>query len=61
MQQLQFISNFDQLNMFWAIISPILRSTNCVFKAGSVHYTTNCKHSLVFLRMGEIIGRNMLS
>jgi hypothetical protein len=21
-----------------------------------VHYTTNCKHSLVFLKMGEIIA-----
>ena len=27
----------------------------------SVHYTTSCKHSLVVLRMGEIIARNMLS
>ena len=27
----------------------------------SVCYTTSCKHSLVFLRMGEIIVRNMLS
>jgi len=27
----------------------------------SVHCTTSCKHSLVFLRMGEIIARNMLS
>ena len=29
--------------------------------SSSVHYTTSCKHSLVFLRMDEIIGRNMLS
>jgi len=29
--------------------------------ASSMHYTTSCKHSLVFLRMGEIIARNMLS
>jgi len=29
--------------------------------APSVHYTTSCKHSLVLLRMGEIIARNMLS
>jgi len=27
MQQEQFISSFNQLNMFRAIISPILRST----------------------------------
>jgi hypothetical protein len=24
-----------------------------------VHYTTNCKHSLVLLKMGEIIARNV--
>jgi len=29
--------------------------------ASSVLYTTSCKHSLVFLRMGESIARNMLS
>jgi len=28
--------------------------------ASSVHYTTSCKHSLVLLRVGEIIARNML-
>jgi len=27
----------------------------------AVHYTTSCKHSLVLLRMGEIIARIMLS
>ena len=26
--------------------------------ASSVHYTTSCKHSLVLLKMGEIIARN---
>jgi len=26
-----------------------------------VLYTTSCKHSLVLLRMGEIIARNMFS
>jgi len=29
--------------------------------ASPVHCTTSCKHSLVLLRMGEIIARNMLS
>ena len=29
--------------------------------ASSVLYTKSCKHSLVLLRMGEIIARNMLS
>jgi len=28
--------------------------------ASSVHYTTSCKHSLLLLRMGEIVVRNML-
>ena len=28
--------------------------------ASSVHYTTSCKHSVVLLKMGEIIARNML-
>jgi len=29
--------------------------------ASSVLYTTSCKHSLVLLRMGEIIARNILN
>ena len=33
----------------------------CLLAASSVHYTASCKHSLVLLRMGEIIARNMLS
>ena len=32
-----------------------LQATSCV------PYITNCKHSLVFLRMGEIFARNMLN
>jgi len=32
-----------------------------VWKTSSVLYTKSCKHSLVLLRMGEIIVRNMLS
>ena len=86
-----FIDNNNQLNMFRAIISPILRSTilclqlvvQCTDDAAccwpgwggsavpphpghqqaalSVHYTTSCKHSIVLLRMGEIIARNMLT
>ena len=58
-----FIDNYNQLSMFRAKISPILRSTRlCLQQAASpVHYTTSCKHSLVLLRMGEIVARNMLS
>jgi len=86
-----FIDNFNHLNMFRAIISPILRriklclqlvvwSTDDVaswwpgwgeasvpphpghqLTASSVLYTTSCKHSLLLLRMGEIIARNMVS
>jgi len=33
----------------------------CQQAASSVLYTTSCKHSLVLLRMGEIIARIMLS
>ena len=33
----------------------------CRPATSSVHYTTSCKHSLVLLRMGEIIARNRLS
>ena len=33
----------------------------CRPAASSVHYTTSCKHSLVLLRMGEIIARNILN
>ena len=29
--------------------------------ASSVLYTTSCKHSLLLLRMGEIIARSILS
>jgi len=54
--------------MFQAIITPILRRWNTFpphpdhrQTASPVFYTTSCKHSLVLLRMGEIIARNMLS
>ena len=30
-------------------------------KFDRMHYMTNCKHSLMLLRMGEIVARNMLS
>ena len=33
----------------------------CLQAASPVLYTTSCKHSLVVLRMGEIIARNMLN
>jgi len=70
-----FIDNYNHLSMFRAIISPTLRSTRLCLQLGTavpphpchqqaaspVHYTTSCKHSLVLLRMGEIIARNMLS
>jgi len=29
--------------------------------ASLVHYTASCKHSLVLLKMGETIARNLLS
>jgi len=33
----------------------------CLLAASPVHYATSCKHSLVLLKMDEIIARNMLS
>jgi len=33
----------------------------CLQASSSVHYTTNCKHSLALLSIGEIIARNTLS
>jgi len=44
--------------MFRAIILPHPGHQQ---EASSVHYNTSCKRSLVLLRMGEIIARNMLS
>ena len=44
------------------IISIICRLVTYHQPAASlVYYTTSCKHSLVLLRMGEIIARNMLN
>jgi len=49
-----FIDNYNKLNMFRAIISPILRSNRLFTACGImhrrscllVHYTTSCKYSL---------------
>ena len=38
-----------------------MHSRCCRPATSSVHCTTNCKRSLVLLKMGEIIARNMLS
>ena len=59
------IDNYNQLNMFRAIILPILKSTRLWYNAptmlpaGSIDGALY--HSLVLLRMGKIIARNMLS
>jgi len=45
-------------NQYWRFLK---HRRCCLQAAPPVHYTTSCKHSLVLLRMGEIIGRNMLS
>ena len=52
--------------LFILILLLLLQNTfaavqNCQQAAPPVHYTTSCKHSLVLLRMGVIIARNMLS
>jgi len=47
---------------FYRYSPPTWSDRDCVLQAASsVLYTTSCKHSLVLLRMGEIIARNMLS
>jgi len=38
-----------------SLICGIMHRRCCLQAASLVHYTTNCKHSLVLLRMGEII------
>jgi hypothetical protein len=72
MQQWRLVNNSNHLNMFRGMISLIFRSTRLFTTCGImqprccrpaiswVHYTTSCKHSLVILKMGEIIPRNML-
>jgi len=51
--------------MFRATISPILRSTRLWYQAPTVlrvgSTVGSLYHSLVLLRMGEIVARNMLS
>jgi len=66
-----FIDNYNHLNMFRAIISPILRSTSCgikhrrcwllVTKIKSRQHRRCFIPQAVLLRTGEIIPRNMLS
>ena len=59
--------NSSQLNMFREIILPIFRSTRlCVTAEGRQHRGVcitpqAVTHSLVLLKMGKIISRNMLS
>jgi len=45
------------LTFFGRQFRPSSGALDCVY---SLWYTTSCKHSLVLLRMGEIIARNML-
>jgi len=55
MQKERLINNSSQQNMFRAIILPIFRSTRlCVTACGVTH-------SLVLLKIGKVIARNMLS
>ena len=54
--------NSSQLNMFREIILPIFRSTRlCVTACGVCITPQAVTHSLVLLKMGKIISRNMLS
>ena len=45
----------------WAFTAEVETHPAYQPAASSVRYTTSCKHSLVFLMIGEIIARNMLS
>ena len=65
-----FLSDFIQIWIFCIDVREILKfqinilypiSIFCLLAASPVLYTTSCKHSLLLLRMGEIIARNMLS
>ena len=47
--------------MFRAIITPIFRSTRLCVTACGIMHPQAVTHSLVFLKMGVIIARNMLS
>ena len=76
MQQLRFIKNSNQLNMFRAMIPPIFRSTRLCYSlwynaptmlpaTGRQHrrciIPQAVTHSLVLLKMVGINARNMLS
>jgi hypothetical protein len=60
-----FIDNYNQFNMIREIISPILRNTRVLYSAPAMlpagSFVRALLHSLLFLRVGEIIARNMLS
>ena len=56
-----FIANYIQFSMFRAIISPILRSTRLWYNTPTMLPAGSCIHSLVLLRIGEIIVRYILS
>jgi len=43
------------------MFNAITHRRYCLLSALPVHYTTSYKHSLVLLRMDEIVARNMLS
>jgi len=45
---------------FWVVL-VLQAEAPTMQAASSVHYTTSCNHSVVLLRMDEIIARNMLS
>ena len=50
------VGNLDEVQLQFHLIQLVYWPV-----ASSVYYTTSCKQSLVLLRMGEIIARNMLS
>ena len=56
-----FKHNYIFLSVHFIFILWDMNGKGCQQATSSVHYTTSCKHSLVLLRMGEIIAQNMLS
>ena len=45
---------------YWSHCIVLVTYVYCTQAASPVHYTTSCKHSLVLLRISEIIARNLL-
>jgi len=52
---------YTLLGWIYVLPNPCYSNGTRLQAASSVLHTTSCKHSLVLMRMGEIIARNMLN